>query len=670
MAKLLKLRRGSTSAHASFTGAEGEVTIDTTKDTAVVHDAQNAGGRPLAREDMSNVSSANIAGQLGTDSIATTKIAAGALPTDVTIATNNISDGAVSNGKITDGAINNAKVNATAAIAGTKISPDFGSQNIVTTGSIAANNIDANAGLDISIASGTTSAMFGSNSQVNGIQNLPSAAGVPFVVGQDTGSLRSAAFAGNVDVGSGLDVTGDITVTGTVDGRDVAADGTKLDGIESGATGDQTNAEISSALSDQRPSMKGAIFTDDGMTDTPVVKVRTDDSSPWAVQIANDSYWNDNSNGLKIYQDGSGNVDTRVTGNGAFLNWYLKTQNGGVSDTAIHIDTNRAVKLNYQGNEKLATSSIGVTVTGEVVSSGTNTINTSSDQKLILEGSNDPYIRFREGTTNKAYIQWEDGGYLQLVNEETGEYLRLGNGGNGLTWTHGGTESTVWHSGNDGSSSGLDADTCDGQHLGTSNDVAFQTLDLNGSINQSGAGAIYGRNHAYDTVELRGYGAEMMIGSAHQELHINYRSCNSGGTNQTPQDWYWRNGQSSGWSNHNFGNVNVNGALVATGNVTAYSDARLKTNVNTINEALGIVGKLRGVSFDWKESGKHSIGVIAQEVEEVLPEIVETIQENIGTKEEPEYREVKTVDYGKMVGVLINAINELKAEVDELKGGK
>ena len=73
MAKLLKLRRGSTSQHSSFTGAEGEVTIDTTKDTAVVHDGAQAGGRPLAREDMSNVSSASIAGQLGTDSIATSK---------------------------------------------------------------------------------------------------------------------------------------------------------------------------------------------------------------------------------------------------------------------------------------------------------------------------------------------------------------------------------------------------------------------------------------------------------------------------------------------------------------------------------------------------------------------------------------------------------------------
>ena len=50
MAKLLKLRRGTTSEHSSFTGAEGEVTVDTTKDTIVVHDGSTAGGTPLAKE--------------------------------------------------------------------------------------------------------------------------------------------------------------------------------------------------------------------------------------------------------------------------------------------------------------------------------------------------------------------------------------------------------------------------------------------------------------------------------------------------------------------------------------------------------------------------------------------------------------------------------------------
>ena len=62
MAKLLKLRRGTTSQHASFTGAEGEVTIDTTKDTAVVHDGSTQAGRALAREDMNNVPTGTILG--------------------------------------------------------------------------------------------------------------------------------------------------------------------------------------------------------------------------------------------------------------------------------------------------------------------------------------------------------------------------------------------------------------------------------------------------------------------------------------------------------------------------------------------------------------------------------------------------------------------------------
>ena len=76
MAKLLKLRRGTTSQHSSFTGAEGEVTVDTDKETLVVHDGSTAGGHPVAAEDMANVSSGSITGRLGTGSIARAKLAA------------------------------------------------------------------------------------------------------------------------------------------------------------------------------------------------------------------------------------------------------------------------------------------------------------------------------------------------------------------------------------------------------------------------------------------------------------------------------------------------------------------------------------------------------------------------------------------------------------------
>ena len=97
MAKKLQLRRGTTTQHGSFAGAEGEVTIDTDKDTAGVHDGSTAGGTPLAKEDLTNVSSSTIAGRLSNDSIAPAKIGAGTLPSDVTVASANLVDGTIVN---------------------------------------------------------------------------------------------------------------------------------------------------------------------------------------------------------------------------------------------------------------------------------------------------------------------------------------------------------------------------------------------------------------------------------------------------------------------------------------------------------------------------------------------------------------------------------------------
>ena len=66
MAKLLKLRRGTTSQHSSFTGAEGEVTVDTDKEALVVHNGSTAGGFPLLRQDLSNLANSGVtAGSYG-----------------------------------------------------------------------------------------------------------------------------------------------------------------------------------------------------------------------------------------------------------------------------------------------------------------------------------------------------------------------------------------------------------------------------------------------------------------------------------------------------------------------------------------------------------------------------------------------------------------------------
>ena len=98
------------------------------------------------------------------------------------------------------------------------------------------------------------------------------------------------------------------------------------------------------------------------------------------------------------------------------------------------------------------------------------------------------------------------------------------------------------------------------------------------------------------------------------------------------------------------------GAMTAV-DFNSTSDINLKENIHTVGNALEITEQLRGVSFDWKETGRSSYGVIAQELEEVLPELVKQ-------------GEVKSVNYNGIIGVLIEAIKELKKEVEYLKNTK
>jgi hypothetical protein len=104
------------------------------------------------------------------------------------------------------------------------------------------------------------------------------------------------------------------------------------------------------------------------------------------------------------------------------------------------------------------------------------------------------------------------------------------------------------------------------------------------------------------------------------------------------------------------GNITSGGTITASGDVIAYSDARLKTNVQTIVDPIGSVQSLRGVTYERIDSGKKSLGVIAQEVQAVLPELV--VEAEDGTL---------GVAYGNMVGVLIEAIKEQQKQIDALR---
>jgi hypothetical protein len=117
------------------------------------------------------------------------------------------------------------------------------------------------------------------------------------------------------------------------------------------------------------------------------------------------------------------------------------------------------------------------------------------------------------------------------------------------------------------------------------------------------------------------------------------------------------NGYADTMNQHTKTNSNVNfNTVVAAGDITAYSDERLKGNVKVIDNAVARVQGVTGVTFTRKADGSTSTGVTAQELRAVLPEAVHVDKDGI-----------LSVAYGNVVGLLIEAVKELKADIDELK---
>ena len=105
----------------------------------------------------------------------------------------------------------------------------------------------------------------------------------------------------------------------------------------------------------------------------------------------------------------------------------------------------------------------------------------------------------------------------------------------------------------------------------------------------------------------------------------------------------------------------VDGLISASGDIIAFasSDERLKDNITPIDGALDKVNQIGGYGFDWNDNSEHSghdVGVIAQEIEKVLPELVVDRKDGY-----------KAVRYDKIVALLINAIKEQQLQIDELK---
>ena len=108
------------------------------------------------------------------------------------------------------------------------------------------------------------------------------------------------------------------------------------------------------------------------------------------------------------------------------------------------------------------------------------------------------------------------------------------------------------------------------------------------------------------------------------------------------------------------GDFHADGDVIAE-STTISSDERLKENIEIVSDPIEKIETLRGVTFDWKRDGKKSAGVIAQDVEKVLPEAVKEVQ---GLKDDESY---KTVNYNALISILIESVKELSARVKELE---
>ena len=401
------------------------------------------------------------------------------------------------------------------------------------TGSASFNG-GANADIAITLAtSGVTAGTYGSSSAIpaitvdakgritsastSAIDSTSVSNGGESVSVSSGGQITSSA---NHDFDAGIDVTGNITVTGTVDGRDVATDGSKLDGIESGATADQTAAEIRTLV---ESASNSNVFTD------------ADHSK----------------------------------------------LNGIAAGTEVNVATNL---------------SVSTTTTTNTIASSTGTNAT--------------------------------------IGEATGSAAGL--------------MSTAHHDKLDGIASGAQVNVA--TNLGVSRNSTSVTITSSTGNNTS-------------ISEATGSNAGVMTSSMHDKLdgiatNANRITNNNQITNGA--GYITSSGNTSGTAGGLSGTPNITvgtiscGNITSSGTVTANSDAKLKKNVATVSNALDKVNLLRGVEFDYIADDKHSIGVIAQEVEAVLPDLVEG-------------DETKSVAYGNLTAVLIEAVKELTAEVNTLK---
>jgi len=342
---------------------------------------------------------------------------------------------------------------------------------------------------------------------------------------------------------------------------------------------------------------------------------------------------------LQLYHDGSNSyIGDQGTGNLILGGTAIELKGGGdYGETLATFTDNGSVDLYYDNSKKFETTSAGATVTGVLtadggididnfnidgttiaLSSGNLTLDAASD--IVLDADNGSFI-FQDGGTE----------IWRQFNSSSDVYIRAAI-----------SDKDIYFQGNDGGSN-ITALTLDMSDAGTASFNHDIKLVDNGQI-LVGTGEDLVIKHDGSNSFINNGTGNLTIDAQAGDADIIFKGTD-GGSDITALTL----------------DMSAAGAATFNNDVTAFSDARLKENVETIDNALDKVCAMRGVTFNRidNENGERQMGVIAQEIQDIVPEVVKVNDDEDSTL---------SVSYGNLVGVLIESIKELKAEIDELKG--
>ena len=375
MAKLLKLRRGTTSQHSSFTGAEGEVTVDTTKDTLVVHDGSTAGGHAVAAEDMANVSSANIVGRLGTGSIVKAKLEADIIDStklaDDSVNSEHYVDGSIDTAHIADAQVTHVKL-SNDCIDGDNIQDDVVNSEHIAAGAVDLEHMSSESVDEDNLKISNS----GSNGQFLSKQS-GDAGGLTWAAVDLSpyAPLAAPALTGTA-TGVNLTLSGNLTVNGTT--TTVATTNTTLtDNLLELNSGAGSNANDAGILIERGSTGDNAIIAWDESADKFTVGTTTGTaSSTGNISITTGTLVANvegNLSGQASALSGSRTIGGVVFDNTADINLPGVNTGGNQNTTgsAATLTTPRAINgTNFDGSAAITVTAAAGTLTGGTLASG------------------------------------------------------------------------------------------------------------------------------------------------------------------------------------------------------------------------------------------------------------------------------------------------------------